>query len=329
MAIIKADAYGHGALTIAQALQHQADAFAVAITEEAVHLRKHGIATPIIVLEGPHQPHDCDLAAQYQLTLVAHSEAQLDWINTANSPVQLWLKVDTGMHRLGLSIERVPELVQRYQHLLNEHSVLVTHMACADELDNNFTEQQTSKVEALARKVNLPLSIANSPALLYWPETYAQWNRLGVALYGVNPAYPRPCNLALQPVMTLQASIIAMRQVPKGDGVGYGQIWRAKRDSKVATVGIGYGDGYPRHCQNGTPVLVHGQRAPLAGRVSMDMLCIDVTDIEHVKVGDLVELWGQNLSVNEIAASADTIAYELITRVSARVPRVSDSHVQK
>lgn len=325
MAIIKADAYGHGALITAQTLQSQVSAFAVAITEEAVTLRQHGISAPIVVLEGPHEPQDCDLAGQHQLTLVAHSEAQLKWLDAARQPVDLWLKVDTGMHRLGLDVESVPALVQQYKHLLNERSVMVTHMACADELDNPFTIQQTERIEQLAKAVGLPLSVANSPAMMHWPSTHAQWNRLGIALYGANPVYPQPAGIVLHAAMTLQASIIAVHHVPKGEGVGYGQTWNATRDSRIATVGIGYGDGYPRHCPNGTPVLVHGQRATLAGRVSMDMLCIDVTDIGQAKVGDRVELWGANLAIDEIAQYAQTIAYELMTRVSARVPRVIDS----
>ncbi|AXR08360.1 alanine racemase [Salinimonas sediminis] len=322
MAVIKADAYGHGAVNIARILRGHVQAFAVAITEEAIKLRENGVKEPIVVLEGPHQKKDCILASQHNLTLVLHDESQLRWVDELQLRIAIWLKVDTGMHRLGLPPAQLVSLVNTYQHLLNEQSVLVSHLACADEPDVALNTQQLARLSQLAKAVNMPVSVANSPATLSLSGSHGAWNRLGLALYGANPLHPAPSRLTLQPAMTLRASVIALRQVRAGEGVGYGQVWQAPRDSLIATVGIGYADGYPRHCPNGTPVLVRGARAALVGRVSMDMLSIDVTDIPAVALGDTVELWGEQLSVDEVASCAQTVAYELVTRVSPRVPRV-------
>ncbi|WP_137168219.1 alanine racemase [Salinimonas lutimaris] len=323
MAVVKADAYGHGAASIARMLRDQADAFAVAIIEEAIKLREEGVDAPIIVLEGPHQPKDCLVAAEQALTLVLHHAQQFEWVAdyTSDNPPALWLKVDTGMHRLGVHPDEVSGLLEQYQALIRPGMVLVTHMACADELDNPLTREQIQKIQQLAVSTGLPLSIANSPATIAWQDAHSAWNRLGLAMYGCNPV-DRDTGLALSPAMTLRASVIALRDIPAGQSVGYGQVWTASRPSRIATIGIGYADGYPRHCPSGTPVLVNQQRAPLAGRVSMDMLSVDVTDLPEVKIGDKVELWGQNLAVDEIARYAGTVSYELVTRVSLRVPRV-------
>ena len=323
MAVVKADAYGHGAANVARMLRGQADAFAVAIIEEAIKLREEGVEAPIVVLEGPHQPKDCLVAAEQALTLVLHDAQQFEWVAdyTPEKPPALWLKVDTGMHRLGVHPDEVGHLLQQYQALIRPGMVLVTHMACADELDNPLTGEQITKIQQVAAATGLPLSIANSPATIAWQSAHSEWNRLGLAMYGCNPV-DRDIELMLSAAMTLRASVIALRDVPAGESVGYGQVWTAKRNSRIATVGIGYADGYPRHCPSGTPVLINQQRALLAGRVSMDMITVDVTDLPEVKIGDKVELWGQNLAIDEIAHYAGTVSYELVTRVSPRVPRV-------
>ncbi|GGW79496.1 alanine racemase [Alteromonas halophila] len=323
MAVIKADAYGHGAVTVARLLRDQAVRFAVAIIEEAIALREAGITAPIVVLEGPHQPKECYLARQNDCVMVMHSEQQLQWASDctdADRPA-IWIKVDSGMHRLGFSLEDTPRVLNRYRHIISDESVLVTHLASADDLQSDFTQRQLQAFRKVSEDAGLPVSIANSPATIAWPQSRGDWNRLGVALFGSGPPLPEGAG-ALRPAMTLRSSVMALHAVPQGEAVGYGQMWTATRDSIIATVGIGYADGYPRHCPNGTPVMIKGQRAALVGRVSMDMITIDVTDIAGVKMGDRVELWGAHIPIDEVAAWAGSIGYELMTRVSARVPRI-------
>ncbi|MEG3766678.1 alanine racemase [Alteromonas sp. 14N.309.X.WAT.G.H12] len=323
MAVIKADAYGHGAINVARILRERSPYFAVAIVEEAIQLRDAGITAPIVVLEGPHQDYECAVAGEQNYILVVHQQQQLQWL--ASCPLEqrptVWLKVDSGMHRLGFQCQEIPALLSRHGDLFNVPPVLVTHLACADEVNHPFNGQQLEDFLALRDQTGLAVSIANSPAVVGCPQARAQWNRLGIAIYGAQPLQG-DCGLSLQPVMSLQASVISVKKVKAGDTVGYSQTWRAQRPSVIATVGIGYADGYPRHCPNGTPVMINGHRGVLAGRVSMDMITVDVTDIPTPQPGDPVELWGQQLAVDEVARYAGTISYELLTRVSSRVPRL-------
>lgn len=324
MVVIKADAYGHGAINVARILRNKAPAFAVAITEEAIKLREAGIDAPIVVLEGPHQEKECLQARDENLTIVVHDTTQLEWVKrqTPTQPPGIWLKVDTGMHRLGMTPEDAQRALTDYSQIIGDDCVLVTHMASADDTDNPATANQLDKFARLVKQTGLAVSIANSPATLGWPASHGNWNRVGLGVFGSNPMHDASYLSRVQPAMTLRASVIALRHIKAGEYVGYGQAWQAQKDSIIATIGIGYADGYPRHCSNGTPVLVNGQRAPLAGRVSMDMLTVDVTEVGQVQIGDFVELWGENLRIDEVAACAGTISYELMTRVSPRVPRV-------
>ncbi|WP_269520919.1 alanine racemase [Alteromonas sp. BMJM2] len=326
MAVIKADAYGHGAINVARILQHVSPRFAVAIIEEAVALREAGITVPIVVLEGAHQAKECAMAAQYDCILVMHSYEQLQWMQKceASNRPHIWLKVDSGMHRLGFSVNDIEEVVAQNHSLLTQETNLVTHFASADDPDNDFTAIQMARFENKVASLSLPVSLANSPASVNWPQSQGHWNRLGLGVYGgkVSTQSFISSKVPLFPAMTLRSSVIALRDIDEGEGVGYGQTWRAHKPSKIATVGIGYADGYPRHCPNGTPVMIRGQRASLVGRVSMDMITIDVTHINNVTTGDTVELWGENISISEVADCAGTIDYELMTRVSSRVPRI-------
>ena len=325
VAVIKADAYGHGAVSVARILKEHADCFAVAIIEEALTLRDAGITKPIIILEGPHQARECALAKHQQCILVVHSFHQLAWLEAsppADRPV-IWLKVDTGMHRLGFAPTDVAHVLKKYASLFTRDSVIMSHLAHADDPDCDFTKEQIARFDDVQALTDMTSSLANSPGTLAWPDARSHWNRIGIALYGGAPmASRRAVDDGLRPAMTLRAAVMAVRTVKAGESVGYGQTFIASRDTVLATVGIGYADGYPRHCPNGTPVAVNGQQATLAGRVSMDMITIDVTDIGPVKPGDPVELWGNTISIDDVAAAADTIAYELMTRVSARVPRI-------
>ena len=326
IAVIKADAYGHGAVTVAKALAEQCECYAIAICDEAAALREAGINQPLLVLEGPHDADDCRAAKAGNLILLVHNQQQLAWLDElaqAQRP-EVWLKVDTGMHRLGFNADDIAKVLSSYKWLKQQLPVLVSHFACADDPDNPNNAAQLQQFLALTGSLALPGCMANSAATLCNPPSQADWCRLGIGLYGASPVTGHPAaEYGLTPAMTLIAQIIALHNVKQGETVGYSQTWTAPRDSVIATVGIGYADGYPRHCPNGTPVVVRGQRGQLVGRVSMDMITIDVTHIEAVALGDDVELWGAQLPVDEVADWAGTISYELITRVSARVPRVT------
>ena len=325
MAVVKANAYGHGAPSIGRALQSQVDALAVACIEEAIELRDSGVTTPILLLEGIFEEEEMARAAQFGLWLTIDNERQLAWLEKANikAPVQCWLKVDTGMNRLGIAPARAGEFHQRLTASANAAAEVVTytHFATADDSNSELAHHQLARFDALP--FGAPRSAANSAGLLAWPQAHYEWVRPGYLLYGNSPLlHHHPNAQTLKPVMTLTSGVISLRDVPAGETVGYGAAWKAQRPSRIATVTIGYGDGYPRQAPNGTPVLINGQRAPLAGRVSMDMITVDVTDLPQVQLGDEVVLWGKGLPLTEVARCADTIGYELTTRMPARTPRV-------
>jgi alanine racemase len=321
LAVIKADAYGHGAVQVAQALSDCVDLFAVAFVDEAKHLRENAINAPLLVFQGAFTEQECSWAADNQVWLVVHTEQQFEWIDGLNTtkPV-IWPKIDTGMHRLGFSPERFRSLIDRYRHLLSERSVIFTHLACSDEPENSKSLQQLARLKSHTDGLKLDYSIANSAGVIHWQAARAKWNRLGIGLYG-GLAGPNSQKLQLQAVMSLHADVIALREIEPGETVGYGSTWVAEKPTRLATVAIGYADGYPRHAPNGTPAWCKGQRIFLVGRVSMDMLVFDVTENPNVNLGDSVELWGQNLLASEVAEHVNTIDYELLTRVSQRVPR--------
>ncbi|MCH1413624.1 alanine racemase [Glaciecola sp. HTCC2999] len=332
MAVIKADGYGHGMLKIAQCLADVADGFAVAFIDEAIACRDAGLTQPILVLEGAHSPEDIVLAVDYDLWLVMHQPEQIDWLVEFDATLSVdetkptvWFKCDTGLHRLGLSPNELETALRRVPSEYLDNAVLMGHFACADDLSNPMNAHQLTQLNDLANRYQLPISMANSPAIVADTDSHGQWNRLGIALYGAEPLNRSSAvqsNVVLKPVMTLTAAIIGLRQIQPGDAVGYGQTWQAQRPSMIATVAIGYGDGYPRHAPSGTPVFLQGQTVPLVGRVSMDMITVDVTDLSQVpNIGDMVELWGANLSVTTVAAHINTINYELVTRISPRVTK--------
>jgi len=327
MAVVKANGYGHGAVAIATALEPLADALAVACIEEAMELREADIKAPILLLQGAFEAAELALAARHDLWATIDNEQQLEWVEDAAlpEPIKCWLKIDTGMHRLGVSPESAKDCYQRLANSGNvqEETVLCTHFASADNLDSTQTSDQLTLFERTCADLPGPRSAANSPGLLGWPESHYDWVRPGYMLYGNSPfPGPQPNADKLRPVMTLCSSVISLRDVPAGENVGYGATWTAQRPSRIATVTIGYGDGYPRLAPSGTPVLVNGRRATLAGRVSMDMITVDVTDLDEVNIGDEVVLWGDDLPAGEVARHANTIGYELTTRMPSRIPRV-------
>ncbi|MFT6663574.1 MAG: alanine racemase [Porticoccus sp.] len=331
MAIVKANAYGHGVLPVAHALEPLVPAFGVTCLEEAVELREGGITKPVCLLEGTFSDDEIPLAAElgFWLSVVNKQQQQSILGASLKTPVTVWICVDSGMHRLGIAVDDIESTYRTLAASRNVASdiVIATHFACADALASDLTYRQLRQFKAgvasLANADTVPLSLDNSAGLLGWPETHADWNRPGIMLYGSSPfSVPHAEADRLHPVMTLCSAVIALRDVPVGDSVGYGARWSAQRPSRIATVAIGYGDGYPVHAPDGTPVLVNKQRCPMVGRVSMDMITVDVTDLPTVAVGDEVILWGKGLSVNEVAGCAGTISYELLTRMPRRVPRV-------
>lgn len=325
--VIKANAYGHGAVAVARALAPHAPALAVAFTDEALALREAGIETPLLVLQGPLDAKDVATASAHDFWLMLHAPDQVRWVAEArlSQAVSAWLKVDTGMHRLGLAGRDLrPALEQlRSSGQVHGEPVIATHLSRADETGHDFTRDQLAVFEEHTRGLDLPRSIANSAGILSWPDTHAEWNRPGYMLYGHcpgNATEPTGAAAQLRPAMSLVSEITAIRELATGEGVGYGQRWRAERPSRIGTVTIGYGDGYPRHAPSGTPVWVGNQRVPLVGTVSMDMITIDLSDVPGAAVGDTVELWGEHVSVNEVASRAGTIGYELLAGLTGRVP---------
>ena len=330
LAVVKANAYGHGIVGVAKALESLVPAFGVACIEEAVQLRNADIKAPILLLEGAFTPDEIAVASKQGFWLMLTNQRQLTDLLAAEitRPINIWLKIDTGMHRLGITPKETTDFYNQLLSCNNVDEVVVaTHFASADDLSSNFTDQQLDIFNQATSAIAAPVSLANSAALLGWPDTRRDWSRPGFMLYGNTPFFQAHAEAdKLQHVMTLKSAVIALCDVPIGDSVGYANTWVAQRLSKIATVAIGYGDGYPRHAPNGTPVLIKGQRAGLAGRVSMDMISIDVTDIENVQLGDDVILWGEALTANEVASHADSIGYELMTRMPERIPRVYINH---
>lgn len=323
MAVIKANAYGHGFVPVARTLA-DADGLAVACLDEALELRDAGIDTAILVLEGCLDPAELIEAARRDLAVVVHCEDQLRMLEMTRlvRPVKIWLKINTGMNRLGIDPADARGFHARLAALgAGRATVLMTHLAAADERDVSMTAQQVRCFDDAISGLSGPQSIANSAAILGHPVTHRDWVRPGIMLYGASPfADTVGADEGLIPVMTLQSELIAVRYCRAGDTIGYGGDWRCSEDMPVGVIAIGYGDGYPRHARPGTPVLVRGQRAPLVGRVSMDMITVDLRGVPDAVVGDTAVLWGRDLPVEAIAAGAGTISYELFCRLTRRVP---------
>lgn len=323
MAVVKANAYGHGLAAVAQALG-QADAFAVARIEEGLTLRKAGITQPIVLLEGVFDAEQLAAAAEARFELLVHGEPQVDLLRQARTPFPfaVWLKLDTGMNRLGLRPNQFLPVLESLQKLANVQKPvrLFTHMANADTPEHPGTLQQLQLFERVCQGLPGERSLANSASLFAFPQTQCDWVRPGLALFGVSPfADELGTDLGLKPVMTLSSRLIALKTLEPGEQVGYGSQWTARRRTRLAIAAVGYGDGYPRNVLPHTQVLVGGAKAPLAGRVSMDMIGIDVTDLPQARVGDEVTLWGEGLPVERIASCAGTIPYELLCGISQRV----------
>ncbi|SES63735.1 alanine racemase [Thorsellia anophelis] len=324
MAVVKANGYGHGALEIAKTL-HFADYCGVARVDEALALRESGITSPILLLEGFVSEYCLPLLIEHQLETVIHCQEQLDMLLAFKSEqlIKVWLKLDTGMHRLGIRMEEAENAFMQLScsAIVEKPINLMTHFACSDELDNPLTQNQINQFDTFSQTKAIGLSsLAASGGILFWPESRRDLNRAGIILYGVSPLTNKPAiDFDLKPVMQLESSLIAVRRHLKGESVGYNATWTGDRDTTIGVVAIGYGDGYSRSLKNGTPVLVNGREVPLIGRVSMDMITVDLGPNATDKVGDTVILWGKALPIERIALQNGLSPYELMTQLTSRL----------
>lgn len=320
--VLKADAYGHGLERTARVLG-DADGFAVARIDEALRLRQGGLDGPILITGGCYSREELQLASRQGLEIVIHQAQQLRLLEGLSlpSPVNTWLKVDTGMHRLGFPVGEISALAERLRrHPAIARLNLMTHLANADDRSDPTTSRQLACFDGIEKGSFEACSIANSAGLLGFEASHREWVRPGIMLYGVSPFLGESgAAQGLRPVMTLRSRVIAVKRCRAGDPVGYGGRYRCPEAMPLAVIAAGYGDGYPRHATDGTPVLVAGRRLSLAGRVSMDLISVDARAYPGVQVGDEAVLWGEGLPVEEIAEKAGTIAYELLCGVTRRV----------
>jgi alanine racemase len=326
IAMVKANAYGHGIERVAQGLS-QAESFGVASIEEGIRLREAGCLKPIVLIEGVFYADELLLAAKHHFTLVVHHSPHLDMlekIEGSSVSFPVWLKINTGMHRLGIHPRDINAFYQRLQRMpaVQKPIGLMTHFAEADRCDGVTTAKQVELFNKITTGLQGPRTLANSAGILAYPNALGSSVRPGLMLYGASP-FPEKTGLdyALQPVMTLWSRLIAITQVERGGKVGYGGTWTAPHDMTIGIVGVGYGDGYPQGAENGTPLLVNGIECPLVGRVSMDMLSVDLRRAPHAAIGDPVVLWGKGLPVERVAQHCHTSAWEILTRMTPR-PKV-------
>ncbi|MEC5387708.1 alanine racemase [Uliginosibacterium sp. H3] len=319
--VVKANAYGHGLANCAEAVRDVVDGFALLDMAEAAWLRSEGFLQPVLLLEGGFDAAELHEAAKLNLAIVVHAMPQLDALEEAvlSQRLDVFLKINTGMNRLGFVPADVPKVLARLRACGNVRSLtLMTHFACADGL--GIASQWACFTDCMAGS-ELPFSAANSAALLRFPETHGAWVRPGIMLYGGSPmpASQSAADLGVRPVMTLISELIGVQTLHAGEHVGYGATFTAEHEMRVGVVACGYADGYPRHAPTGTPILVDGVRTRTLGRVSMDMLAVDLTPVPNATIGSPVTLWGKGLPADEVATAAGTISYELFCALARRV----------
>ena len=319
--VAKANGYGHGLIRVARTLR-SADGFAVLDLNDAVRLREAGVGRPILLLEGFFEPRDIAVIADYRLHTVIHSAEQVEMLERTvlRAPVDVYLKMNTGMNRLGFAPIRYGDVVRRLNQRVKTSSItFMTHFADADGARG--IADQLARFELGMAGLAGEISVANSAALLRYPKTHCNWVRPGLALYGCSPfADETATSIGLKPVMQLKSKLIAVQDLVAGERIGYGGSFVATESMRIGIVACGYADGYPRHAPTGTPVIVGGMRTATVGRVSMDMLAVDLTRLREAHVGSDVTLWGPGLSADEVAAAAGTVSYELLTALAPRVP---------
>lgn len=324
-AVVKANAYGHGAVQVAQYLDETVDAFAVAAIEEALELREANVQSPILLLEGVFEASEWQVCEDFNFWVAVENDTQLEGFLAANIKLgKIFLKIDSGMHRLGVEPNNVAPYIDKLASSENlGELVLMTHFSSADDLSSSATpEQLTIFNQARSQFPDLETSVANSAATLKWALPEGGWIRPGIMLYGISPFDDISAQtLGLKPAMTLTSKVISLRDIADGEAVGYARAYVAQGQSRIATVAVGYGDGYPRMADHQTPVLVNQNTCCISGRVSMDMITLDVTSLPYTQVGDDVLLWGEGNPVEVVAAHSSTIAYELVTRMTGRAKR--------
>ena len=320
MAVVKANGYGHGLLNVARGLK-EADGFAVLRLQEALELRAAGYQQTLLLLEGVFEPTELNAAAEAGVSIVVHADHQIVMLEQARLPVPIavFVKMNTGMNRLGFMPQFYAAAVARLAACPQVASItMMTHFATADEAPGIATALE--RFEAGSQGLDYPKSLANSAAILRHPQSHADWVRPGIMLYGATPVQSVPAaNYGLQAVMHLQSELIAVQTLPAGETLGYGATFVAERETRVGVVACGYADGYPRHAPSGTPIAVAGQLSKTLGRVSMDMLFVDITDIPAAGIGSPVELWGATVPVDAVAEACGTVGYELLCAVTSRV----------
>jgi alanine racemase len=319
MAVLKANAYGHGVLRAANAMK-KAAGFAVLNIEDAITLREAGFDQTILLLEGFFDREELRLVHEYHIATVIHQQEQLRLLlQAAPGKLDVHLKINSGMNRLGFKPDDFPSAMSALRQARVSSLTLMTHFATADE-PAGVVEQLTLFREMTAG-LSHPRSLANSAALIRYPQTHADWVRPGIMLYGASPFTDRSgADIGVKPAMSLTSEIIAIQNLQSGETVGYGSGFRADHSMRIGVIACGYADGYPRHAPTGTPVLVDGKRVTTAGRVSMDMICVDLGKVPEARIGSSVELWGVGLPVDEVASSAGTVGYELLCAIAPRVP---------
>lgn len=321
MAVVKANAYGHGLIDAAHGL-NAADGFAVLRLSEAIDLREAGFSQTILLLEGVFQAQELPIAASFGVDMVVHCAPQIEMLERIKlaRPISVHLKMNSGMNRLGIPASQYTSAFQRLHSCKNVSLItLMTHFATADEETGVATQLAT--FQAVTKGLKQPISMANSAAILRYPEAHADWVRPGIMLYGATPVSGTlAADFGLKPVMQFTSEIIAVQEINPGESVGYGHRFTATRPTRVGIVACGYADGYPRHAPNATPIVVAGKLTQTIGRVSMDMLYCDLTDIPQAGIGAPVELWGNQVPVDAVAEKAGTVGYELLCAVTPRVP---------
>ena len=323
IAIIKADAYGHGAIEVAKELNKVADAYGVACIEEAIELINSGIdKTPILLMEGVFEESELTLVEKHSLIVTVCNSIQLQWLLDAdlNVPIDVFVKYDSGMGRLGFQDDSFIQAINLLEESKNIGEItLMTHFSNADDLGSTLTTKQISNFDNTLYSEKYPKSLANSAAILKWGESHREYVRPGIMLYGSSPFLEQTPLKNLTPVMTLSSLLISIKSFKEGQSIGYGCRYICKKNTLIGVVAIGYADGYPRSAIDGTPVFINGVKSKIAGRVSMDMITIDLTDVPNPEIGNRVELFGENVSVDEVAKYCNTISYEIFTKITRRV----------
>jgi alanine racemase len=324
IAMIKANAYGHGIRSVARSLDGHVEIFGVARPDEAMVLKKLGIETDLMLMAGVFAPEELELASQENFIVVLNNQEQIDWLWAVNlpKPLRCWIKINTGMGRLGFNLQRARQI---YAQLMESDKVakpigIMSHFACSDDIDHPLNAEQINNFQEFAKDLHGPFSLLNSAGIVNFPFCAFDYVRPGLMLYGVSPILGKTsADYNLKPVMSLYSKIIAVQNLSQGQSVGYGASFVCDRDMRIGIVAFGYGDGYPMRMKTGAPILINGKICTLVGRVSMDMLAVDLSNSCEVKVGDNVTLWGQDLPIENVLPYTDSIVWELLTSVQNRV----------